>query len=202
VTSKRQSVRGAGRDTSGATGVTMQIWYELEQAGEAGLSFAEILGRVSPRVPAGYAWRKYLANQRSKRKHDIKRRHAAEEATTPSSSAAILDTPANRMRAVRFTIQESLSKMVVLHTAIRRPSDQYAVGVRKPKSYIPDEQLDYDGRISRAAVSDMELIRVLRPVLEQIETRLAQPGRHHLPAISQSLASALKRWFDAHAAHA
>jgi hypothetical protein len=171
----------------------MQIWYELQQVGERGYTLDELVEKVKPRVPAGYAWRRYLGHRRSKIRSRTK---------GLSSDSIIADTPGNRAQAVRYVVNDSLVSMVRCRTAIRRPDQRYAVGVRKPKSVFTDEQHDFDGSISRKHVADMQLMRVLtgpNGVIEAIAAVRASPQKKHLPAISVPLAAALERWVEAHA---
>lgn len=190
---KRESVRGTGRDTAGATSVTMQIWYELQQAGERGYTVDEVLEKVKPRVPPGYAWRRYVRARASMHRGKIGNR---------SSDFTLADTPGARAAAVRYIVTQSLGNMVRDRTAIRRPDGYYAVGPRKPRSAFSDEQHDFDGSVSRKHVADMQLMRVLtgpNGVLQTIATIRTSPQKRHLPAISVPLAAALERWAEAHA---
>jgi hypothetical protein len=166
----------------------MQIWYELQQAGETGLLFEELADRVTPRVPAGYAWRRYLRHRKS-----------LIQSRGGSFVSALEDTPAARSAAIRYVIRSSAQSMVQLHSAIRRPDGRYAVGPRKPKSVFSDEQHDFDGSVSRRAVADMELMRILTApdgVLALIQQRRRQ--HRNLPSVSTQLAAALDKWVVAH----
>jgi hypothetical protein len=188
VSLKRESLRGTGRDTAGATSVTMQIWYELQQAGQHGLSFEELLDKVTSRVPAGYAWRRYL-----------KHRSSLIQSRGSSFVSDIEDSPSSRASSIRYVVRASVQSMVQLHSAIRRPDSRYAVGPRKPKSVFTDEQHDFDGSVSRRAVADMELMRILTGP-DGILALVQERRRRHknMPTVSTQLAAALDKWAEAH----
>lgn len=150
----RESVRGAGKDHSGATSVTMQIWYELDQAGQTGLTFDELLQKVSPRVPAGYAWRRY--------NRDYTRR-----SNLSGSSERLEDTTANRRRAVHFVVRHSVENMRRVGSVLKR-ADGHLATLRKPKAAFTDEQHDFDGSITHKEVAMMEFLRLWRPRAVQI----------------------------------
>jgi len=179
--SPRESVRGVGRDHAGATDVTMRIWYALQQASEPGLTVEDIEETVGPNVPPGYAWRRYVRRRRS----------AGGNGVAP----ALRDTPVARTRALHYVITDSLNSMVKWHTAIRRPDGYYVVGPRKPKSVFTDEVHDFDGSVSRRAVADMELARVVGPILQHIDD--VRERRRNLPTISVKLEFALRQWYRA-----
>ena len=83
--------------------------------------------------------------------------------------------------------------------AFRRPDGRYVVGLRVPRAMKGLEgKYDESGEITRRAVTTMELVRELRPVLKEIEVR-RNTARAHLPTISKALAAALERWYEAHA---
>ena len=194
--SPRESVRGVGRDHAGATSITMQIWYELRQSGQTGLTLDELFVKVVDRVPAGYAWRRYLRQRQTQEQHRLGH---LEESKRPNSLPTIPDTPANRAAAVRYVVRASLQSMLPYHTAIRRPDGHYVVGPRKPKSVFSDEQHDFDHSVSRKAVADMELMRVLTGpdgVLALVQERRRQ--HRNLPSVSTQLAAALDKWVEAH----
>lgn len=186
---KRESVRGTGRDTAGATSVTMQIWYELHQAGQPGLSFEDLLDKVSPRVPSGYAWRRYLRHKKS-----LIQSRGSSFVSGPE------DTPSNRAAAIRYVVRASAQSMIQLHSAIRRPDGRYAVGPRKPKSVFTDDQHDFDHAVSRRAVANMELMRLLIGpfgLLERIRLGQLRP-KSDMPKLRVAEAAALERWAEAH----
>src|SRR5262245_13131853 len=119
---KRESVRGSGKDQTGATHVTMVIYHHLKEAGEAGLSLEELVAKVSPQVAEGYAWRRYVRDARSRRRsYDTK---SVDEGRTPlRRHKPIEDTPGRRLAAVRQLIRRTATDMTkpASLTAIRRP---------------------------------------------------------------------------------
>jgi hypothetical protein len=162
----------------------MQIWYELGRAGDAGLTLDELVEKVGARVPTGYARRKLWARESVRARSESR------------TGVAAPSTPEFDQRAVRYVIRESLGSMTNprSQTAVRRDTGRYVVGARKPRALFSDEQYDFDGSVTRRAVSDMELMRVLSPLRDQLNVL---PGGR-LPAMSRQLAAALARWLDAH----
>ena len=178
----------------------MQIWYELGRAGEAGLTLDELVERVGPHVPRGYAWRRYVASIESRQRNRLRERGLV-RSPLPRSEL-VPDTPGNRALAIRSLVRTTAQDMMANKkspSAIRRPDGRYVVGPRKPRSVFSDEFHDFDGSVSRKAVTDMELVRFLRTLLAQINEGRAHGAKHN-PAISLSFETVLRRWFDAHAA--
>jgi hypothetical protein len=174
----------------------MQIWYELDQTGAAGLTFEEILEKVSPRVPAGYAWRRYLRDRESNYRY---RRRRVEESGVPAPlSSVIPDTPGNRAAADRYVVRNTTNSMVASGTALKRPDGRF-VALRKPRSVFTDEQHDFDGSVTHKSVALMELLRLARPFVERIESEwLPSKAPGHMPHIPVTLYAALARLVEAH----
>jgi len=193
VSAKRESVRGVGKDHAGATSVTMQIWYELQRAGARGYDLDELIERVKERVPAGYAWRRYLRQRQAWAEANQRRLQSS------NGTSSIVDTPGARVAAVRYVVRSAVSGMVKAHTAIRRPDGRYAVGPRKPRSVFTDEQHDFDHAVSRKAVADMELMRILIGP-DGVLALVSERRRRHknMPTVSTQLAAALEKWVEAH----
>jgi hypothetical protein len=167
----------------------MQIWYELQRAGEAGLTLDELIDRVRPRVPVGYAWRRY----KRYRQADVSKRKGA------SSSKMLEDTPSARAAAIRYAVRSSAQGMLRDHSAIRRPDRRYAMGVRKPKSVFTDEQHDFDGTLSRKQVAIMEMLRGARALVAEVETNWKpnhKPG--DMPTLTVAFYALTKRLVEAH----
>jgi len=195
---KRESVRGSGKDQPGAMHVTMVIHHHLKEAGETGLSLEELVAKVSPQVPEGYAWRRYVRDMQG-----LQRRRKAKEDVeagrrTPLRHLVIEDTPGRRAVATRQLIRRTVTDMTKPDrlTAIRRPDKRYAVGPRIPRSMFSEEVHDVEGRRSRQHVSDMELLRIARPIVAEASARRLA-GRHTM-TLPQPLVSALERWIAAH----
>ena len=178
----------------------MQIWYELEQAGQAGLTFDELLEKVSPRVPAGYAWRRYVRDKANHRRSDAK---ISSEIRKPIViSDEINDTPANRQRAVHYVVRQTLQNMQRGNAMVlKRSNGQFAV-LRKPKiKGFTEEQYDFDGSITRKEAAVMDWLREMRLLIEYVERWLArEPRPSSLPrlpvrfyAVSKRLAETLDK---------
>ena len=182
---KRESVRGTGRDQTGATSVTMQIWYELNQAGQVGLTFDEVLQKVSPRVPPGYAWRAY------------NRERARRTTTIDGPASIVVDTPKNRASSVRYVVQKSLSNMTAVGSALKRPDGHFAA-LRTPKAAYSIEQHDFDGSITRKEVALMEWLRVARPLITWIESDWKPNHSKALPTLSVAFYAVTRRLVEAH----
>ncbi len=165
--------------------------HHLKEAGAAGLSFDEVLAKVGPDVPAGYAWRAYVSSRRSWAA--IRKGTRAE---SPARVPTIVDTPAHRVAAIRFIVRKSLGDMVRLHTAIRRTDGRYAEGVRKPKSVFTDEQEDVSKERTRKLITTMELIRKV----DELEQQLKHAKRENY--MPKDFLSAVRRWRAAHAVQA
>lgn len=191
----RESVRGVGRDHPGATDVTMRIWYALQQAGDDGLSLEEILEQVGPNISPGYAWRRYVRLTLTNRKRMQVVR--SENGSIASHNKEVTDTPGRRAAALRSLVRGTLQDMLRYDrpSALRRPNGRYVVGPRKPKSVFTDEVHDFDGSVSRRAVADMELARVVGPILKHIDDVRGRRG--NLPTISVKLELALRQWYRA-----
>jgi hypothetical protein len=195
---KRESVRGTGRDQTGATSVTMQIWYELEQSGQAGLTFDEVLDKVSPRVPAGYAWRRYIKQRHAYAAANKQRRHGSDNREDAVARLSEQPTPELRTTAVRYVVRSLLAGMVAGGTALKRPDGRFAA-LRKPRSAYTDEQHDFDGSVTHKSVALMELLRLARPFVERIESEwLPSKAPGHMPHIPVTLYAALARLVEAH----
>jgi len=190
---KRESLRGTGRDQTGATSVTMQIWYELDQAGQDGLKFEEVFEKVRARVPAGYAWRRYVRQQQSQHAYKVSQNGEYGESHPYSPD----DTPSARAQAVRFVVRSSLSSMVQSGSALKRPDGHFAA-LRKPKSAFSDDQHDFDGSITRKEVALMEWLRLARPLISHIETEWKPNHTKALPTLSVAFYAVTKRLVEAH----
>lgn len=165
----------------------MQIWYELDQAGEAGMTFNELLEKVTPRVPLGYAWRRY------------NRRRANTSGIAKASTIPLADTPANRKRSVRYIVRNMTDNMRRDRTILKRPDGRFAA-LRKPRSAFTDDQHDFDNSLSRKQVSIMELLRQCRALRAKVEAdRTREHPPQHLPAVSKGLYAAIEKFVDAHA---
>jgi hypothetical protein len=179
----------------------MQIWYELDQAGAAGLTFDEILEKVSPRVPAGYAWRRYLRQRQAQHNHD--QRQASSEYGSASPYSEPVDTPAARRKAVLFVVRASLSSMVQSGTALKRPDGHFAV-LRKPKSAFSctkcgRDEHDYDGSVTRKEVALMEWLRTWRVRVAEIDTQWIPTHQSgDMPTLRVAEYAAIKRLVEAH----
>jgi hypothetical protein len=173
----------------------MQIWYELDQAGQVGLTVEEILDKVSPRVPAGYAWRRYNRQRQAQRTYaQQKPARGDRDLTLPQSPLA--DSPKERARSVQYVIRSSLSSMVQSGTALKRGDGHYAA-LRKPKAAFTDEQHDFDGSITRKEVALMEWLRLARPLIAYVtEQRARRP--HDMPHIPVAFYAATQRLVEAH----
>lgn len=198
--SERANLWGVGRPLQGATSVTRLIYYVLGQAGDPGLTVDEVVARVGDQLPAGYVWRKYQAYLETNRKKNRRRRPD----TLATARARVSEpTPAARARATRFVVGKALQNMSQLdkngeRAAIPRPDGHYVVGLRTPRAMKGLEgKYDESGEITRKAVTTMELVRVLRPYIETIQTRRA--AKRNMPTMSIALAAALERWYEAHA---
>jgi hypothetical protein len=204
VIKRASNFRGSGRPTSGATSITMQIYHELTQAGEAGLSFEEIVERVKGRVPAGYAWRKYQADRLGKQARDERYRGISATRTRTTVRVADEPSPTDRVKAIRFTVRTCLNGMIDARsrTAIRRPDGRYAVGLRPPRETSGLEgKYDEDGQITRRQVALMEFLRLARPLVARVEAeRLRDHPPKHLPAISAVLYASIKKVVDVNTA--
>jgi hypothetical protein len=175
----------------------MQIWYELDQSGQAGLTFEEVLEKVSPRVPAGYAWRRFVRDTENHRRYDRRRTSSESTARSPLSDE-VPDTAHNRLAAVRYVVRNTANSMVASGTALKRPDGRF-VALRKPRSVFTDEQHDFDGSVTHKSVALMELLRLARPFVERIEAEwLPSKAPGHMPHIPVTLYAALTRLVDAH----
>jgi hypothetical protein len=176
----------------------MQIWYELDQAGQAGLTFDEVLEKVSPRVPAGWAWRRYNRQRQAQRRYDDARLAPRSDRASTTAQSDVPDTPHARTLAVRYAVRSCLAGMVAGGTGFKRP-DGHFVALRKPKSVFTDEQHDFDGSVTHKSVALMEFLRVARPFVERIEAEwLPSKAPGHMPHIPVTLYAALTRLVEAH----
>jgi hypothetical protein len=176
----------------------MQIWYELEQAGQPGLTFDEIIEKVRPRVPAGYAWRRYVRDKANHRRSDAKT--SSEITTAHLISDEVSDTPANRQRAVHYVVRQTLQNMQRGNAMVLKRPDGHFAALRKPKIRgFTDEQYDFDGSVTRKHVALMDLLRIWRARVAEIDSQWI-PTHHagDMPTLRVADYAVIKRFVEAH----
>jgi hypothetical protein len=99
---------------------------------------------------------------------------------------------------VRFVVYKSLSNMTAVGSALKRPDGHFAA-LRKPKAAFTDEQHDFDGSVTRKHVALMDLLRIWRARVAEIDSEWI-PTHHagDMPTLRVADYAVIKRFVEAH----